>query len=263
MTYQDSENSLSSGQPVELYEFTYGTDHYRYTSGDTDIVYNYETYQAIPISRSGIEASEEVFKNEIKISIQRSNLFARQFIEAAPERPITLTIYRGHSGAFVTYWKGTVTSFLFNTRDIEIVVSPTTSGFRVAGLRRKYQRLCTYPLYESGCNVNRYNYRITGTVATISGRTITSADFATKANGWFVGGMIVVGKIERLITSHAGSTITINNAAPGIEAGNAFTAYAGCDHTLETCRDKFSNTDNYGGQPWLPSKNPFRGDAIM
>jgi hypothetical protein len=39
--------------------------------------------------------------------------------------------------------------------------------------------------------------------------------------------------------------------------------YAGCDHLLATCRDRFSNVANFGGFPWIPQKNPFSGDAIV
>jgi hypothetical protein len=48
----------------------------------------------------------------------------------------------------------------------------------------------------------------------------------------------------------------------GLAAGTTVTLFPGCDHTLATCSGKFSNTANYGGFPFMPTKNPFGGDPI-
>jgi hypothetical protein len=41
------------------------------------------------------------------------------------------------------------------------------------------------------------------------------------------------------------------------------TLYPGCDHTLGAAGcAKFANTDNFGGTPFIPNKNPFGGTAI-
>lgn len=263
MTYQDSEASIASGKPIELYDFAFGVNHWRYTSSADTVTYLNHDYEPVPIQRSDLEQSDNAFKNELTVTVARDNPFANQFIAAPLDGICTVTIYRGHGTDFVTFWTGVITSINFvNADEIRISAAPRTTSMLRTGLRRKYQKLCNWPLYGAGCRVNDESFKVTGTIATISGLTITAAIFATKSDGWFIAGKLVVGNAKRLITSHVGSTITISHAIVGAVAGNSFTAYAGCDHTMDTCRTKFSNLDNYGGQPWIPTKNPFTGDAI-
>lgn len=264
MSYESSEISVASGKPVELYDFVFGTDHWRYTSGPEEVTYMYHNYTPERMERSNLEITENFFKNEIEIKVSRDNLFAIQFIHAPLEGIVSLTIYRGHGSDFVTFWFGVISQISFDSDEITITATPKTSSMLRTGLRRKYQKLCNHPLYGTGCRVNQESYKITGSIASVSGFTIVSAIFATKANGWFTAGKIVVGDAERLITSHIGSTITVSRVIRSAAAGSSFTAYAGCDHTMDTCRIKFNdNLINYGGQPWIPSKNPFAGDAIV
>jgi hypothetical protein len=51
--------------------------------------------------------------------------------------------------------------------------------------------------------------------------------------------------------------------AQGLAVGAAVDMYAGCDRTLNTWHNRFSNAANFGGFPWIPQKNPFAGDAIV
>jgi len=48
------------------------------------------------------------------------------------------------------------------------------------------------------------------------------------------------------------------NSAGEIE----FVAYAGCSHAVGMCLNKFNNIINFGGQRYLPTKNPYTGDPI-
>lgn len=265
MGYTDTEASVNSGKPVELYEFRYNVDYWRYTSGPEEIEYLGYDYTPELIQRNDLEISDNHFKNELEIVVGRDNLFATQFIQSPLDGIVYLKIYRGHGADFVTYWNGVINAFVFNSDEIKIIARPRTSSLVRTGVRRKYQKLCNHPLYGVGCGVNQESYKVASTIANIStnGLTITSAAFATKADGWFLAGKIVVGDAERLITSHSGSTITINRKMVNVLPGNSFTAYAGCDHTLAICKSKFNNLLNYGGQPWIPNKNPFFGDPIV
>lgn len=42
-----------------------------------------------------------------------------------------------------------------------------------------------------------------------------------------------------------------------IEVGSGVQLTAGCDHSTSTCQSRFDNLDNYGGFPFIPTKNPF------
>lgn len=86
------------------------------------------------------------------------------------------------------------------------------------------------------------------------------ADSSMSTHQFGAGGEIIVGISHRTITSHNGNVITIDRPFPAnVTAGMAFTAYAGCNHTRECCRELFNNTINYGGLWNLPIKNPYVG----
>ncbi len=263
MTYDFTESSVNSGKPIELYDFENNSNHYRYTSGPVSVSYAGYDYEPETIQRSDLELTNNAFRNELEIKINRDNVFIRRFIHTPLEGLVTLTVYRGHGSDFVTFWVGVINHVKFNTEEVTITAIPRTSSLIRTGLRRKYQKLCNYPLYAVGCNVILSAFQVIGTIDTISGFTITSATFATKADGWFKAGKIVVGDAERLIISHVGNTIIVNRGIVEAVDGNSFTTYAGCDHTMATCASKFANFINYGGQPWIPTKNPFSGDPII
>jgi hypothetical protein len=38
--------------------------------------------------------------------------------------------------------------------------------------------------------------------------------------------------------------------------------YPGCRQTFSDCSDYFNNGDNYGGDLWLPGRNPYDGNPV-
>jgi hypothetical protein len=67
---------------------------------------------------------------------------------------------------------------------------------------------------------------------------------------------------RRFILEHSGAAITLSSGASDIPVGAAVSLFPGCDHSAATCAAKFSNAANYGGFPYMPTKNPFGGDPI-
>lgn len=109
------------------------------------------------------------------------------------------------------------------------------------------------------------DFFVTGSVLTVDGNSITATALGTETDNWLLGGVFETddSSVIQKITFHKGTTIKIARAVSALAVGDSFTARAGCDWARTTCRTKFSNELNYGGQPYLPDKNPFSGDAIM
>lgn len=263
MTFEDAEISVSESQPVELFDFAFDTSHWRYTSGAIDIEHLGKNFKAKPIRRTSISADSQKERAELTITVGRLNPFARQFIFAPLEGEASLTIYRGQSTFWSTYWNGNVANVSLGTLQHTITCKPTLAATTRLGLRRKFSRQCTHDVYGDGCMVLKTAYKVTGTILTVSGVTVTGAAFATKSDQWFRAGYLVVGNVKRMIKDHVGTTITLTHPMLQAVAGNAFTAYPGCDKTRDTCKAKFFNGINYGGQAWMPKKNPFSGDPIV
>lgn len=58
-----------------------------------------------------------------------------------------------------------------------------------------------------------------------------------------------------------GTVLTLLRPAQ-LPAGTVVATYPGDDHTLTTCDQKFNNAVNYGGDPFIPQKNPMGSDPI-
>lgn len=261
-TYQDYEDSAALGKPIELYDI-YNSDgtHWRYHTGAIGdvITYNGNDYESGIVERSEIVlGSDFTDDNTITLKFTKGDLFAEQFISSPIDSRVFLMAYRQHEANYVTIYRGYLVLVTFDEKGIpEGKFESIMNSTQRMGHRRRCSRLCNHALYEGGCGLNQESYKVTGTITNISGNIITSSEFATKADGWFVGGKIVVGTAWRLMIAHSTNTITINRAFIDTSVSDTFTAYAGCIHTPSICTSKFSNKINFGGNEFIPLDNPF------
>ena len=42
-----------------------------------------------------------------------------------------------------------------------------------------------------------------------------------------------------------------------VDVGTSVEVFAGCDHSLATCKAQYDNVANYGGFAFVPLRNPF------
>jgi len=266
MTYADYESSVDEAQPVELYDiYTSDGVHYRKHTGDDDITYLSNVYSKGIVDRTEIIIGGEIEDdNAVTIKLNRGDSFAVLFVGAPIDALVFLNIYRQYNTDYSKLWSGYLTHVGFDKKGMPICrfENILTSSIRM-GRRRRCSRLCNYSLYCSGCNVNQELYKVTGTITNISGLVITSSQFATESDGYWVGGKIRVGTAYRLITAHTTNTITIDRLFVDAEIGDSFTAYAGCFHTPTVCLVKFGNKINFGGNEFLPMENPFVKSVIL
>jgi len=70
---------------------------------------------------------------------------------------------------------------------------------------------------------------------------------------WTSGANAKLSRAIRSYTGMSGGTVLIAPMPFAVAAGDAFTAYPGCDKQMATCQNKFLNLANYGGAPFIPS----------
>lgn len=272
MTYEAAETSADQGRPVELYTFARGATLWRYTSADRDQVVGGDTYTRQVIQRSRIEQGSEMNRSGLKLTVPRDFPIAELYRVAPPGDVVAMTLRRLHlsdaDGELATLWTGRVVNVAWSqdATQATITLEPVYTSLRRTGLRRMYGKLCPHVLYGPACKVNPAAFAVEGALTAVGATTIAATAWGAKPVGWFDGGYIEWaeggGTERRFIVAHTGSTLTLDRRAPGLEVGAAVTAYPGCDHTLQTCHDKFDNVLNYGGTPFIPQKNPFGGGPI-
>jgi hypothetical protein len=289
MTYWDIEEDQQLGSPIELYHFQAHDKHWRYTSADQDVMImdgeialsgEDDIFTAVPIARAGIEQTSDISKSDLSLTVPRDNALANAYILNAPEGVTSLTIYRGHlvsdelysqiSGeitgeiipaemqttSFIAVWKGRVISVSFSRDEASINCESVFTSLKRYGLLAKYQYLCRVPLYGPECGVDMNAYGLSGQATNVSGLTLDVAGASGQADGWYVGGFLKYGTYTyRQILGHSGNTIQIDKRIADLSG--EVVIYPGCNHALQTCREKFNNLLNYRGFPFIPLNNPF------
>lgn len=267
MTFAALETSAQSGRPVELYDFSIGAAHYRYTSADGDVSYGGNTYTAVPISRNAVEATSETARLALEIVCDHSLGVLALFSTMPPEEVVAITLRRLHAGdgEAVTMWIGRILNVTWNPAAAEIHCESVYTSLKRTGLRRLYQMACPHVVYDAGCGLSRASFKATKTVSAVSGVTLSIASIGA-ADGYYAGGYLEWASggvtLRRAIRSQVAGSVVVSFPLPGLAGGASVDLYPGCDHTLATCASKFSNHLNYGGMPYFPEKNPFSGTPI-
>lgn len=290
MPVNEYENSAFSGRPIELFEFIRTSNGVEFTwlynGSDRDLIYAGETYKHVPIKRDTIRLSGEAAATNLLITMPIAEEFCQQFRLAGttPSDTVWVRVRRVHAGDVddldglaptvtadaLVIWVGTVSGITqINEVEAKITCSMLAASFRRGGLRYGYQRTCPHVLYAPNtCKVDRSLFEVEAVANSVDGSTITALELAAEPTAWFSGGFIEYflpsGIIERrMILSHVGDTIVVMGFPAGLEALDAFSAFPGCDRTINTCVVKFDNLDNNGSFPHTPGRNPFDGQPLF
>lgn len=274
MTYAGRETSIDSGQPVELIRCAYENLEWLYTTADVKIVVGAEEYTPEPAMRSAFEDSDEPEKDSFTITLPRDNPVADLFRVSPPGGIVSITVLRDHYGEndWQVYRSGRVINSVLKGNSAELTCESVFTSLQRTGLRQKYQRACPHVLYGTRCGVNKAAHLETFTVDSVSGTSIICSAAIGFADNWFAGGVMVYtnslnGATERRsIRSSVNATgeLVLSTFPFGLSSGVSASVYPGCRHTLSDCSSKFSNIDNYGGMPYIPTEaNPFDGTKVF
>lgn len=273
MPFNDYEQSIQDSAPVELYTFTTPTTTYRLTSYHKDITFGGNTFTATPASRSSIHVVDLHNDHyDATVELPASHALIQSYANGVPPSTVSCLIqrYQPASGLAIQMWFGYVVALNFKGRMGSLrIPSGLADALMMDCPSVLAQRLCNHILYDTRCGEDPDNFKVLTTVAAISGdgRTITTVDpvpAAINNVNWAEHGIMfnVAANEYRTIVGQPGNSLTqfaIQCEYPvgSIAIGNAIRIYAGCDHRVSTCRDKFDNVLKFGGHPDLPSSNIF------
>lgn len=127
-------------------------------------------------------------------------------------------------------------------------------------LTRTYTAACPAILGDSECGVSLAGYTITGTIESVdaSGLVITDTANITEAINTYAYGLITMTSGDSSgysmeVKSSTVGTVTLQQRLPyGVAASDTYSLIQGCDKSLATCRDTFSNVVNFQGFPHMP-----------
>jgi len=264
MTFLSRESSRSLGMPDTLVRFTSGTNVYAYTDSEEPITFASVEYKPIPVSRDAVTSSGTLDKSTMKIQLPIDSDIAELFRIFPPSEVVGVAIFQGHAddGEFLSVWSGRVLSCARGDSVATLACEPVSTSMRRPGLRRRYQYGCPHVLYGPYCRANQEDFTVSAGVAEVDGT------FLTMDAGWhaafdpekFSGGIMAWdngGRREvRIILDVVGDMIMIGGAVSGLDATATIQLSLGCAHTMSDCSGVFANINNFGGHPWIPSRNP-------
>jgi len=286
MTYLAQEQSQSSGEVVELYEFTTSAGRTLLTSADQPVFFNAERYEPEVLGRSQvIQESLETNGQTISLRMRRNHDLVTRYIATVPALTDNIRIFRGQvndtgvtidpdgtinlpAAAVITYFRGTIVTVSFEGGQAEVRVRGRNDVLDRNLPKRTYRNLCNHVLYDAGCQVNPASFQYTVTITAINGKVLTVSgipDIAGPVDAAFFDGGILLqsltgdARMIQVLTRTGGGNGTIQVIIPfeSVTLGGTLLLRAGCNHSLPTCIAKFANGRRYGGFPTVPTKNPF------
>lgn len=275
MSFADFEASRELGDPVQLFKFVYGpgpTDYYAYTDSTEEQTVDGVVYAPVPIERGNIDTNGTLDKTAIKINTDIGTELAEIFRVYPPAYVVSLIIRQGHIGdpdsEFLVIWAGRIVAAQREGGEAVLSGEPISTSLRRPGLRRHYQYGCPHQLYGPHCLADKASKTVTATVDSVTGAAVTLDA------GWegafdpakFLGGLFEWVNDDgltdrRTILRITGNVLSLSGIAKDVDPGDSVDVILGCNHKAYAedggdCQPLHDNILNYGGDRWIPVKNP-------
>lgn len=270
MSFDEKETSAYFGAPIEYFRFSTGSTVIRHTSGDIESSIDdgegTNLYTPLRIARSRMDFSKEDNAQNLTVQVPRLSDIGALFFNVQPATSVGLKIFTRHrtDAEVLLAFVGSVLSPSFKGADCELQCAPITHSLKILFPRLVYQFQCPLALYGLRCGVNKADFATPATLTAATPTVVSATEFGAQPDGWFTAGWVEdANGFRGYIVDHVGNDLTLMARFPvPLIVGQSVTAYAGCDRTLATCRDKFDNLLNHAGCPFIPVRNPHGGGAI-
>lgn len=273
MTFPIRESSRTLGEPVNLYFIVYGdtpASYYAYTDSEQEVHLNFDAalgeviFKPIPITHGNITASGSLDKSAVEMRTPQSAELAQLFTLHPPSQIIRLTIFQAHDGDgdYRVEWVGRILGSSREVNEAVYTCEPVSTSMKRPGLRRNYQYQCPHVLYGPQCKADRGRATILRSVTGVAGALVSLPPGwdanPDRFNGGLAEWLTADGRTElRTIQKRAdANTLILSGIAAGLVPGAQIKLSWGCKHDTPDCRDLHANVLNFGGQPWIPLKNP-------
>ena len=270
MSFGNIEESRSLGSPTNLYLFRYGSepsDVFAYCDCEHPVTFDGNIYVPIAISRQAIRSNTTLDKSELMVETADNTQLADLFKYYPPSEVVSLTIFQGHAddpdNQWIACWSGRVLGVKSNANTATYTCQPISSSMQRPGLRRNYGYGCPHRLYGTQCGANKAAATRTATVAGLLSNAIELApewDTAPRRPK-YIGGMVEwtfngQTELRTILDIQDENRLLLAGPVRGLIVGSTVTIVLGCNHKMDDCGELHNNIVNFGGQPYIPMKNP-------
>lgn len=248
---------------VELYAFEGASGSFYLTPHEFDVEIDGERYERCPIERSALALGAEAAKSALELKLPPDHALVRHLLQAAitgEATAVRLAVARRDAWGDAwwlsgTRWMGRVLGVEVADDAARIRCESAQVSLKRIGLRRLYSRACSHVLYSAACGATPIS--ASAEVISSEGRQVELANLPPEVAGMLAGGWLEAdtGARHMIVSEWTEGVELLYPVA--IEVGTWVQLTAGCDHSTSTCQSRFDNLDNYGGFPFIPTKNPF------
>lgn len=263
MAFDPLESSLESSEPIELYKFTLGSEEFLYSNTEDTITILGDIYVPTTIKRGDLAIGRDERNKVVTVEVPANNTLAQRYVGTPPGQRASLSIFRvqRQDGALETalIYKGSVLTVQFpQDQDVGVISLQSIEAASSREIPRfTYMGMCNHILYDSGCKVDSSLFRHVGTASAVLNDTVTVSG-AGSSGFDFTGGYAKPTAFTdfRLIIAQSGDVLTLLLPFEQDPLNTNIEVYAGCNHLLTgDCSQVFANEIEFGGFPFVPTKN--------
>lgn len=224
---------------------------------------NPQTYYAAALSRQGVNTKTDTEVDTTQVTIDNVSRDMSSYIahtEFVGRKIVIWKVFHedlSDPENYVPIFEGYMDEPNISqyTMSVTVVSSLDTLNKKTPG--RKFQVKCPWQFGSDECG--RAIPTAKGTVDSIDGLTVYDSALSQQNNFWEFGSL-TIGKETRVIESSANGSITVEYPFDKAQAGDSYTAKAGCDKTMDGpngCQ-RWNNKEHYGGFLSIPKIKDIR-----
>jgi hypothetical protein len=272
MSFEIFDASESAAKPVELYEFTAGSQVWRHASGNLTINFLSNDFSPLAIQREGEEIRSDASDQQMTVELPETHPLPHIFEIGDPEVFVGVRIWRAQRDSLddfelVGSWHVRSAHYDGEDKIYKLTCDVYGGRLRQRCCSQLHGSRCQAAVYLFPCPTNKVDYAEVGVLTAVSGTQITADAWIGFDASYFPAGRVEVGGSARTITAYDATLgrLTLRSPILGLSVGQSVTAYPGCDGAPETCRTKFGAATDDGaafvGFPHVPRKDIYSGRA--
>ena len=173
------------------------------------------------------------------------------------------TSWTDNSGGTILSFYGRIADIVYKRDQVVFTIKSPSELLNLNFPKNVYQSGCLHTLYDSGCTLLKANFVSASAIHILHDTSLMEAATLTQATGYFdLGRIVFTSGVNNGVIRSIRSYIKVSAGVQQFvlsypllnlpSVADTFNIYPGCDKTMTTCTNKFSNLVNFRGFPFIP-----------
>ena len=273
---EEYSDAIEVPKKVYLYKFTCNSVSFYYTSYEKNISSTFagsflsKNFVPKSINHGPIRKSTKAEREEITISAVYGQISILDYwVPFAISQPVEVEIFETTENAPTTgrtIFYGRLQSVQAKGRKLTVKAASVLDAYAARVPKFLISPRCNHHLYSAGCTIDKTNFdELNLNVDDIGTGYIDVSGASVTTDAYFSFGWVEYGTGENVeyrsiiksedLDGAGAHRLYINKPFDRLTTSDNVNIFAGCDGLYNTCNTKFSNTNNFGGHPFVPQHN--------